>query len=126
MRISNIKIGNRDYPMCFSVAVMKQVNERFGSLEEMQSTLMNTGNTLNAMEDVIWLLYTMIRSAIKYQQLEGVKDIPELPDYEMFPYICDISDLANLKSAIMGTISTSSEASVSVEAPKNAETTQTM
>lgn len=126
MRISNIKIGNRDYPMCFSVAVMKQVNERFGSLEEMQSTLMNTGNTLNAMEDVIWLLYTMIRSAIKYQQLEGVKDIPELPDYEMFPYICDISDLANLKSAIMGTISSSSEASVSVEAPKNAETTQTM
>lgn len=126
MRISNIKIGNRDYPMCFSVAVMKQVNERFGSLEEMQSALMNTGNTLNAMEDVIWLLYTMIRSAIKYQQLEGVKDIPELPDYEMFPYICDISDLANLKSAIMGTISSSSEASVSVEAPKNAETTQTM
>lgn len=126
MRISNIKIGNRDYPMCFSVAVMKQVNERFGSLEEMQSALMNTGNTLNAMEDVIWLLYTMIRSAIKYQQLEGVMDIPELPDYETFPYICDISDLANLKSAIMGTISSSSEASVSVEAPKNAETTQTM
>lgn len=120
MRTAKIVLNEREYPMCFSMRVVRACNERYGGIENIESALRD-GGTAKTMDEALWLLHAMIDGGVKHAIASGEKtaDAPSLD--EMYD-ICDISDFAELRGKIMETITSGSTPAVTVEVdPKNAE-----
>lgn len=123
MRTAKITLGGREYPMCFSMRVVRACNERYGGIENIDSAIRD-GGTARTMDEVIWLLHAMIDGGIRHAAASG-ESAPDIPSLEDMYDICDISDFAGLREKITETISSGSTPAVTVKAdPKNAGAAQ--
>ncbi len=69
-----INIAGKNYPMRFSLAALREINQKYGNLQKMTESIDqdNTMNTLNALTGMLELL---IRQGCAYKNLFE-KDIP--------------------------------------------------
>lgn len=121
MRIIDIEIMGKKYPMSNSARVSKQISEKYGSRQDMRATL--TGeNAAETMDTVIWLLHALLEAGYKAAKKEGRETPPPPSEDDLWDGL-DMDDLHELERRVMEAMTASSEPDVMVEAidPKNAE-----
>lgn len=131
-----IEIAGKRYPMRFSLAAMRAVTEKFGSMEAMGKAMGgdDTGQTL---ETMAWIIGMMVRQGCEYKNLfEAATDFPKdapvengkyMPiSDEMLSVALDIKDLPELSAKITEAMSIGQDREIRAEqkgGKKNEEAT---
>lgn len=74
-----IEIAGKRYPIRFSLAAMRAVTEKFGSIDEM-GKVMSGGNNAETLESLAWVLGVMIRQGCEYKNLFDTASVPDKND----------------------------------------------
>ena len=105
MRVSKIKINNKEYLACFSTRVAFACEERSGSVEQELDK------------------YELLKAGKKYSELEGMETEP-LISYEDMLDSVGVSDYKYLVSSVTETVTEGNKRKTEIIPPKNKETTQ--
>mgnify|MGYP007112665210 FL=1 len=122
MRTAKLRLGKNDYLLCFSTRVVRAVNERYGGVDKID-TVLRDGDTTKALDEILWLIHTMMDGGYRYAQYEGI-DAPKIPTLDELQDICDVSDFSGLRDKINETISTGTPDVAVEDNSKNAGSTQ--
>lgn len=127
-RVTTICIAGREYPACFSVAAVAEVDERFGGVENIESAL-DANKPGEMVQNLCWLISTMVKQGVKREKvlksLDGeLYEGPQPIAYEDLMAILSFDDINPLVDMVTKTISAGTKVTVEVETEKNAITTQ--
>lgn len=76
-KLEYIEIGDKNYPLSFSLNVMEQVQETYGSMDEWMNTLQTAPGKEIKMKDLIWTFQQFINEGIEIEN-EDKKDSTEI------------------------------------------------
>lgn len=123
MRIINVEVMGKKYPMCNSARVSRQITEKYGSRQNMRETMTgeNSGGT---MDTVIWLFHALLEAGYRAAKMEGRESPPPPSEDDLWDGL-DMTDLHDLERRVMEAMTESSKPDVEAESidPKNAEAT---
>lgn len=123
MKMARMTVDGVSYPLCFSLRVIKQCTDRYGSVEKIGEAL-DTADSMKALDEAIWLLAAMMAAGERYAKKHDLPAPPALSVDDLYD-VSDTNDLAAMKDRIFETITDTSAAEVeAASAGKNAETTQ--
>lgn len=117
--MKTIRLCGKEYPLRFSLRVVKACEERYGSLEHMFDAVQGkTGEgNLSIVDDCLWLLTGMLDAGARYAELNGMA-CDEPPDQET---LLDALDIPDMQRSIFAAISGDSARSVETDPGKNGE-----
>lgn len=99
-RKATITIGGKDYDLLLTTLATKQIGKRYGGLQNLGETLMNSEHIEDAIDEIVWLITLLANQPIMIHNLWNEEKVPLLTEEVVFlmtsPY-----DLANYKNAIM-------------------------
>ena len=99
-RKATITIGGKDYDLLLTTLATKQIGKRYGGLQNLGETLMNSEHIEDAIDEIVWLITLLANQPIMIHNLWNVEKVPLLTEEVVFlmtsPY-----DLADYKNAIM-------------------------
>lgn len=118
---SVIKIGNKEYELLLTTKATKEINNKFGGLENVGNKLTESKSVGESLEIVIWLIVLLANQAIlRKNLLEGTKE-PEIKEEEL-EILTSPADLNDFTSAIMNALIVGTKRNIeSEESGKNAE-----
>ena len=118
---SVIKIGNKEYELLLTTKATKEINNKFGGLENVGNKLTESKSVGESLEIVIWLIVLLANQAILRKNLiEGTKE-PEIKEEEL-EILTSPADLNDFSSAIMNALIVGTKRNIeSDESGKNAE-----
>ena len=118
---SVIKIGNKEYELLLTTKATKEINNKFGGLENVGNKLTESKSVGESLEIVIWLIVLLANQAILRKNLiEGTKE-PEIKEEEL-EILTSPADLNDFTSAIMNALIVGTKRNIeSDESGKNAE-----
>ena len=123
MKQIELPVNGTEYPLCFSLRVVKACGERFGGLDSLSSALTGGGNAIEALNNVVWLLAQMLDAGCRLAQANGVEaDAP--PDEDALLDVFGLDDLAELRQRLTLAMSAGNARTVEAKPGKNGETTQ--
>ncbi|MCC2258943.1 hypothetical protein AAAT94_07630 [Intestinimonas aquisgranensis] len=122
MRTASILLDGKEYPMCFSTRVVRACSERYGGVEHIGAALSGE-DLMKVLDETLWLLAAMLDAGARYARLNGQEPLPP-PDQETLYDLCDMEDLAGLKSRVMAGMAAGASHTVEARPPKNGETAQ--
>ena len=124
MKTGKIVINKKEYLLCFSLRVMKQCGEKFGSIDGISEAL-SKKDIMENLDNALWLISVFMQAGAKYAEIEGIYNPTPFSLDELYD-LCDIDSFKDLKFSIMDTISNGMERDVETEEKKgkNAQTTQ--
>ena len=100
---SVIKIGNKEYELLLTTKATKEINNKFGGLENVGNKLTESKSVGESLEIVIWLIVLLANQAILRKNLiEGTKE-PEIKEEEL-EILTSPADLNDFTSAIMNAL----------------------
>ena len=110
MRIIDVEIMGKKYPMSNSARVSRQIAEKFGSRQNMRDTMTgeNTGET---MDTVIWLLHALLEAGYRAAKKEGRETPPPPSEDDLWDGL-DMTDLHDLERRVMEAMTESSKPDV--------------
>lgn len=111
----SITIAGREYPLRFTLRVVKACTERYGSLEGLFDTTQQKDG-LQALDESLWLLEAMLDGGRRYNEANGL-EAPVPPDQET---LLDVLDLVEMQTAIHSAMAGDSARTVEADPPKNA------
>lgn len=129
-----VEIAGKRYPIRFSLAAMRAVTEKFGSIDKMGEA-MSGGNNAETLEALAWVLGVMIRQGCEYKNLFDTASAPEKNDpVENGKYIplsdeclavaLDVKDLPEMSQKITEAMRVGQSQEIETKKKgKNAETT---
>ena len=118
-KITYIKIGKKEYPLNFSLRVLKKINEKYTSVENMQKELVKSTDA--SLDGFIWLLNELINDG--YMYLHKIDNLSlETIDAVTLESIISISDIAEINKALLGAMDINREVVATIQG--NAQTTQ--
>ena len=95
-----ITIGGKDYDLLLTTLATKQIGKRYGGLQNLGETLMNSEHIEDAIDEIVWLITLLANQPIMIHNLWNEEKVPLLTEEIVFlmtsPY-----DLAEYKNAIM-------------------------
>jgi len=95
-----ITIGGKDYDLLLTTLATKQIGKRYGGLQNLGETLMNSEHIEEAIDEIVWLITLLANQPIMIHNLWNEEKLPLLTEEIVFlmtsPY-----DLAEYKNAIM-------------------------
>ena len=99
-RTSVIKIGNKEYELILTNKATKEINEKFGGLENLGNKLAETKNVAESLDLVIWLIVLLANQSILRFNLENEnkKELLKEDDVEI---LTSPADLNSYTEAIM-------------------------
>lgn len=117
---SVIKIGNKEYELLLTTKATKEINNKFGGLENVGNKLTESKSVGESLEIVIWLIVLLANQAILRKNLiEGTKE-PEIKEEEL-EILTSPADLNDFTSAIMNALIVGTKRNIeSEESGKNA------
>lgn len=115
MKTATITIAGEKHLLCFSLRVIQQCTERYGGIDKIGAAL----DGKDSLDEAIWLLAVMMKAGAAYADRNAIDNPPPLSADDMLDF-CDIGDLADLKGAIVATITNGSTAEVEADPPKGA------
>lgn len=118
MRTGHITINGEKHLLCFSLYVVRECTERYGSVEGFYEAL-SSDDTVKALEEAVWGLSTMMEAGAKYAEFNKQKNPRPLSTDELFA-VCDVSDFAAIRASIADTVLNGQKTSVEAESSKNA------
>jgi hypothetical protein len=99
-RKATITIGGKDYDLLLTTLATKQIGKRYGGLQNLGETLMNSEHIEDAIDEIVWLITLLANQPIMIHNLWNEEKVPLLTEEVVFlmtsPY-----DLADYKNAIM-------------------------
>ena len=122
MRVSKIKINNKEYPACFSTRVAFACEERSGSVAK-ELDKVSKESQAGKLKELFWLIYELLKAGKKYSELEGIETEP-LISYEDMLDSVGVSDYKYLVSSVTETVAEGNKRKTEIAPPKNKETTQ--
>lgn len=115
MRSRTVALAGEEYPLRFSLRVVKTCAEKYGSLEGMFEAIQGRAG-LEAVDACLWLLDIMLDAGYRYNKANGLEALPP-PDGEA---LLDLLDLPELQALLLGAIAGDSARTVEAEPPNNA------
>ncbi len=99
-RSSSIKIGGKEYELVLTTRATKEIERRYGGLENLGEKLMKSENFEMALDEIVWLLTLLANQSVLIHNLKN-KDAPEelLAEEDVEPLTSPL-DLAAYKNAI--------------------------
>lgn len=119
MKKVTISMLGTEYPLCFSLRVVRSCGEHFGGLENMDIAL-TSGGAENSIAECIWLLSQMLDAGYRYELCEG-KEAQKPPTEDALMDQFGLEDLADLQQCLTDTMNAGKERTVEAEAQKNGE-----
>ena len=118
---SVIKIGNKEYELLLTTKATKEINNKFGGLDNVGNKLTESKSVGESLEIVIWLIVLLANQAIlRKNLLEGTKE-SEIKEEEL-EILTSPADLNDFTSAIMNALIVGTKRNIeSEESGKNAE-----
>lgn len=102
-RKATITIGGKEYDLLLTTLATKQIGKRYGGLQNLGETLMNSEHIEDAIDEIVWLITLLANQPIMIHNLWNEEKVPLLTEEVVFlmtsPY-----DLAEYKNAIMETM----------------------
>lgn len=117
MRTGTISINGKKHILCFSLRVMRQCAERYGSVSGLYDAL-SDADEKKSLDEAVWVLSAMMRAGDKYAKENDVGNEKAMTVEELYD-ACDISDFFQIRTSIVGTINNGRKTTVEVETPKN-------
>lgn len=103
--MAKIKIGKVEREMKFTLLALKDINAKYGSIENMRAALSSGSDPLAVVPDLIWLITMMVNQGIiehnmdiKYGEAEGKEQ--SLLTEEYVSVKLDLSSIVGTKSKI--------------------------
>lgn len=124
MRTGKIEVNGKEYLLCFSLRVVRDCTERYGSVENIADAL-STGTEVEQLDECIWLLSKMMEGGARYAKEEGIEN-PVPLGYDSLYDLLDLKDIFKMKESIFLAVANGNDREVETEPEKgkNAETTQ--
>ena len=99
-RSSVIKIGNREYELILTNKATKEINEKFGGLENIGNKLAEAKNIAESLDLVIWLITLLANQSILRFNLENDNKKPLLKEEDV-EVLTSPADLNSYTEAVM-------------------------
>lgn len=99
-RNSIIKIGNKEYELVLTTKATKEINDKFGGLENIGTKLTNTKGVAEQLDIVIWLIVLLANQSILRHNLESEEKKPLLKEDEV-EVLTSPADLNSYTEAIL-------------------------
>lgn len=139
-RIVRFQLGETTYPMCFTLQAAEAFFTRYQSIDGWWPRLMELshqeeedeetgevvvvveGDTMQLLAEYLWLLDTLIRAGIEAEKADGPefarKGTATAPPQALTSLLC-LGDIAQVRDAIVQTITKGIQREVGAETPKN-------
>lgn len=116
-----INLCGKEYPLRFSLRVVKNCEERYGSLEKMFDVIQMKSDaesgSLCLVDDCLWLLSSMLDAGFRYAKLNGdALEVP--PDTDA---LLDVLDLPSMQAVLFSAIAGDNARTVEASPGKNGE-----
>ena len=123
MKRVTIPLRGKEYPMCFSLRVVKACGERFGGLEGLDEALTGGGDSLHALGNCVWLLAQMLDGGYRFDCANGGEAVKPPTEADLLD-LFGMDDLADLQSNMMSAMAAGNTRTVEADPEKNGEATQ--
>ncbi len=123
MKMTTISICGHEYPLRFSLRVVKACEERYGSLDQMFNVMQmrKTDGGIDIVDEFLWLLQSMMDSGARCARYCG-EQVEDPPDKEI---LLDVLDITTLQGKLFAAISGDNARTVEAEPGKNGESAET-
>lgn len=127
--MAKVTIRGKEFPLCLTVAALDQINEKCGSLSELQNFVTGDGNVSRAYYNVAWLLTLLIEEGEKNRQVCALFDgkqteSVQLPTYEQLCGMSTIYTMMRYRNICLEAISESMHQDIEASYPKNVESAE--
>ena len=102
MRTAKMSVDGREYLLCFSGRVIRNVTEKFGSLPAMYEAF-SQDEQEKSLDAAVWVLSQMIQAGDRYAKLNGLENPGKLSFDDLYD-LFDINDFTGIYSKIKETI----------------------
>jgi hypothetical protein len=75
-KMVHIKIGEKEYPITFTLNVMESIQEKYGTIDKWQSNLIERDET--PIKDVVWIFQELLNEAIDIENDDREVKLPKL------------------------------------------------
>jgi len=117
MRQTSVKIDGVEYPLCYSVRVVRAAVERFGSLEAMGKAAF-AGEGAESVDARLWLLAQEMDAGARYAKRCGLDSPAPLTEEEILDSVPGLQ-IAELLNAAVSAMVESSATSIDAEPPES-------
>lgn len=122
-RTTTLQLAGKQYPLNFSVAAARQIDERYGGMEKLSQAFDggSIGRMMGTLSDVMYLL---MQQGAAYEKLVNGREV-ELPTAEELDVLMGMQDFAVIQKTLFEAMGVGAKATVEV-APdaKNADATR--
>lgn len=115
-----IKIGEKEYELLLTTKATKEINAKFGGLEQVGNKLTAAKDVGESLSIVIWLIVLLANQMILRNNLINKKEEPLLKEEEV-EILTSPADLNSFTEAIMSALINGTKRTVEGEEGKNAE-----
>lgn len=119
MRVITVEIGGEKRVLCYSLRVIKAIEQKFGGEGEMRAKL--TEGTGQAVDITCWLMSQLMTGGKKYADKMGIACPDPLSAEDMLD-LYDVGDLMEMQRTIQSALAAGMTQDVTAES-KNAEAT---
>ena len=120
--MTTVNLCGTEYPLRFSLRVVKECEKKYGSLEKMfdvvQMKVNEEGGGLGVVDDCLWLLSAMLDAGARYARFNGTPCSDTPPDTEA---LLDVLDIPDMQKALFTAISGDNARTVEAVPGKNGE-----
>lgn len=122
MGMSTLSICGHEYPLRFSLRVVKACEERYGSMDQMLEIMQpsKTDGQMDVVDEFLWLLRVMLDSGARYAKFNGIP-CEEPPDEDV---LLDVLDLASLQGTLFAAMAGDNTRTVEAEPGKNGKSAE--
>ena len=100
-RSSKITVNHNEYELILTTKATKEIAARYGGLEKLGDTLMQSENFEMAINEIIWLIVMLANQGIMIHNLKNPKNKREPLTEELLELLTSPSDLVEYKDAIL-------------------------
>lgn len=102
MRTAKMSVDGREYLLCLSGRVIRNVTEKFGSIPAMYEAFSQEEQE-KSLDAAVWVLSQMIQAGDRYAKLNGLENPGKLSFDDLYD-LFDINDFTGIYSKIKETI----------------------
>lgn len=121
MRVTELTIAGKTYPVCLSTGAAKKISDRYGDITKVSDAFTDK-STSEMLGELNWLLALLVKAGCDYKKYSEGKEIEPITE-EALDCLLGLDDVQQLQSDVFGAMTDGMKREVEVD-EKNAEATQ--
>lgn len=113
MRTATIRIDGKEHLLCYSLAVVRDCAEEYGSLEGAFDAI-DSVDAAEALDAALWLTEKMMAAGARYAERSGLVTAPPLTREELYD-LTDPADFRTMRKCVVEAVVAGSGRNVTVE-----------